>query len=131
MCCYKKQVLILDIRHGHNMYVVAEGTGLWNGQVNTNNPQRRDVQLVQPATKSASGAVTPSYIVVQIDADNPGVWPFHCHIAWHVSGGLYLNVLERPADISESNIPMVMAQTCRDWATWSGSHVVDEIDSGL
>jgi Multicopper oxidase len=22
---------------------------------------------------------------MQFDADNPGVWPFHCHIAWHLS----------------------------------------------
>jgi hypothetical protein len=32
-------------------------------------------------------------MVFQIDADNPGMWPFHCHIAWHVSGGLYMNIL--------------------------------------
>ena len=25
------------------------------------------------------------HIVLQYEADNPGVWPFHCHIAWHLS----------------------------------------------
>lgn len=71
--------------HGHNMYVLAEGVGEWDGStvVDPGNPQRRDVQLLQPL----------GYIVVQIDAANPGVWPFHCHIAWHVSGGLYVNIM--------------------------------------
>jgi len=75
--------------HGHNMYVLDEGMGEWDGTVvNAQNPMRRDVQLLRPNDGSNNG-----YIVMQIDADNPGVWPFHCHIAWHVSGGLYVNIL--------------------------------------
>ncbi|KAE8445118.1 hypothetical protein EG329_013720 [Mollisiaceae sp. DMI_Dod_QoI] len=109
--------------HGHNMFVLAEGTGTWDGStvVNPSNPQRRDVQIVQ-----AGG-----YLVLQLTADNPGVWPLHCHIAWHVSAGLYISVVERPDDIANLPIPAVMAQTCRDWAAFTNSTVVDQIDSGL
>ena len=54
------------------MFVLAEGMGSWDGNlVNPQNPQRRDTQILQ-----ANG-----YMVVQLTADNPGVWPFHCHIA--------------------------------------------------
>ncbi|KAF2149087.1 multicopper oxidase [Myriangium duriaei CBS 260.36] len=114
--------------HGHNFYVLATGTGMWDGHITqASNPIRRDTLLVD----KAPAAGVPAYIVVQIDADNPGVWPFHCHIAWHVSGGLYVNILERPNDITESNMPMVMAQTCRDWSAYTGKNVVDQIDSGL
>lgn len=78
--------------HGHNMYVLDEGHGEWDGTVvNPQNPMRRDVQMLRPV----DGAGNPGYMVFQIDADNPGVWPFHCHIAWHVSGGLYINILVR------------------------------------
>lgn len=109
--------------HGHNMFVLAEGTGSWDGStvVNPSNPQRRDVQLVQ-----AGG-----YLVLQLTADNPGVWPLHCHIAWHVSAGLYISVMERPDDIANLPIPAIMAQTCRDWAAFTNVTVVDQIDSGL
>ena len=73
--------------HGHNMYVLNEGLGFWDGSVvNSGNPQRRDVQLLQP----------DGYIAVQYEGDNPGVWPFHCHIAWHVSQGLYVSFLVNP-----------------------------------
>lgn len=69
--------------------------------------------------------------MIQIDADNPGVWPFHCHIAWHASMGLYINLLERPNDIPEMRLPQVMAQTCTDWEAFSNTNIVDQIDSGL
>jgi FtsP/CotA-like multicopper oxidase with cupredoxin domain len=51
--------------HGHNMHVLAEGTGEWNGDiVNENNPARRDVQLIRPN----------GYLVIQLELDNPGLW---------------------------------------------------------
>ena len=110
--------------HGHNMFILHEGPGNWDGTsvTNPNNPLRRDVQML-PAN---------GHIVWQINADNPGVWPFHCHIAWHVSGGLYANILERPVDIKKDvPIPLIMAQTCRDWAAYTNTDVVEQIDSGL
>ncbi|KAI9825280.1 MAG: hypothetical protein M1832_001314 [Thelocarpon impressellum] len=108
--------------HGQNMFVLAVGTGTWDGKiVNPKNPQRRDVELL-PGN---------GYMVVQVNSDNPGVWPFHCHIAWHVSGGLYINVMQRPADIRKMQIPSIMAQTCTDWEKYTKNNVVLEIDSGL
>ena len=110
--------------HGHTMSILHQGPGNWDGVSITNpdNPQRRDVQQV----------AVGGHIVWQIDADNPGVWPFHCHIAWHVSGGLYVNILERPADIKKDMpIPLIMGQTCQDWVAYSQSNLVDQIDSGV
>ena len=59
------------------MYILHQGPGFYANQPFTNptNPLRRDTQLVQPG----------GHLVVQYEADNPGVWPFHCHIAWHLS----------------------------------------------
>jgi FtsP/CotA-like multicopper oxidase with cupredoxin domain len=109
--------------HGHNMFILQEGTGTWDGSiVNPQNPQRRDVQLL----------AANSYTVWQITADNPGVWPYHCHVVWHTSSGLYMNILERPQDIQNAQkIPMIMQQTCTDWDAFSKSSYVDQIDSGL
>jgi hypothetical protein len=119
--------------HGHNFWVLASGLGTWDGKVqNPTNPPRRDVKLIAPASipSSLSGS-TPSYLVIEFNADNPGVWPFHCHIAWHVSAGLYVNILEREKDIKSTGLQAIIDQTCKPWDTFSNSHVVDEIDSGL
>jgi FtsP/CotA-like multicopper oxidase with cupredoxin domain len=91
--------------HGHNFFVLHQGPGEWDGTiVNPSNPQRRDVQQL------GSG----SHIVLQIQSDNPGAWPLHCHIAWHVSSGLYITILERPDDIKKIKIPSTSAQNCRE-----------------
>lgn len=109
--------------HGHNMFILSTGTGTWDGTViNSTNPMRRDVQLLPPS----------GYIAIQVTADNPGVWPFHCHIAWHVSGGLYVNILERPSDIPNTlEMPSSFTNLCTQWNAWTKEDVPDQIDSGL
>ncbi|KAL9098110.1 MAG: hypothetical protein Q9163_006167, partial [Psora crenata] len=113
--------------HGHNFNVLAEGVGTWDGTVtHIQNTQRRDVQMLQGGTPES-----PGYLVVQYNTDNPGVWPFHCHIAWHVSGGLYINVMEQTDLIKKRVLPSTVSQTCRDWEEYSGHGLVVEIDSGV
>lgn len=93
--------------HGHYFQVLHEGDGTWDGTtiINARNPQRRDTQMLRPG----------GHVVLQFEADNPGVWPFHCHIAWHVPRGLYINLLERPEDIPRLRIPDSVKDTCRAW----------------
>ncbi len=119
--------------HGHNMHVLDVGYGQWDGTVvNSANPQRRDVQLLPVAQADSDGNVTaPAYIVIQLEANDPGVWPLHCHIAWHVSSGLYVSILEQPGQIQQMTIPPSLAQTCRTWSKWTGHDIPDQIDSGL
>ena len=109
--------------HGHNYFVVSEGEGRWDGTTITrpSNPQRRDTQMVRRA----------GYVVLDFILDNPGIWPFHCHIAWHISEGLYMNIMERPTEITQMEIPTVMGETCDAWNAYSSTHIVDQIDSGV
>lgn len=110
--------------HGFNMYLLHEGWGEWDRKsiVRPSNPQRRDTFMIRPG----------GHVVMQFDAaDNPGVWPFHCHIAWHSSGGLFTQFLTNPARVTHLNIPNVVAETCRQWARWTHTNIPDQIDSGL
>ncbi|KAK1994695.1 multicopper oxidase [Colletotrichum falcatum] len=110
--------------HGFNMYVLAEGPGLtWDGTItDPQNPQRRDVQLVR-----ANG-----HMVLQIDtANNPGVWPFHCHIAWHASAGLFSQFLVQPEKVQQIKLPQGTLDVCNDWQAWTQKNIADQIDSGL
>ena len=109
--------------HGHNMQILNVGVGTWDGStiVNPSNPQRRDAQMVPPF----------GYLVWQTDADNAGTWPFHCHIAWHLSGGLSVDLIENPAAVARLPIPSTQYQQCRDWSAYSGKGLAPEIDSGV
>lgn len=112
--------------HGHDYFVEKIGytdpDARWDGSiVRPANPQRRDTQIV-PAF---------GYMVISFEADNPGAWVFHCHVAWHVATGMSMTVVERPDLIAQYNIPNTVAQTCRDWWAYTNTTVVDQIDSGL
>jgi iron transport multicopper oxidase len=55
-------------------------------------PMRRDTFVVRPNGN----------IVLRFQANNPGVWLFHCHIEWHVSSGLMATMVEAPLEIQKS-----------------------------
>ena len=73
-----------------------------------------------------------TFVVFQWAQDNPGVWPFHCHIAWHLSGGLGAQFLERPDDVANLVVPQEYFDTCPIFNTWeqTNNNIVDEYDSG-
>ncbi|OJD32225.1 laccase-1 precursor [Diplodia corticola] len=111
--------------HGHAFQVLAEGPGVWDGVIdesNAANPARRDTML------SRRGG----HLVIQFEADNPGAWTYHCHIAWHAGMGYNIQLLERAEELPGS-VPMVMEETCRRWDEYTSESgvVVDQIDSGI
>ncbi|KAK6343679.1 hypothetical protein TWF730_011268 [Orbilia blumenaviensis] len=79
--------------HGHEVQIVGWGSGkygvpgatVWNLE----NPMRRDTISIP-----AGG-----HVVVRWEADNPGLWVLHCHVAWHMEGGMLIQFLERPSDL--------------------------------
>ena len=109
--------------HGHDYQVLSFGSGEWDGTIiNGASPMRRDTVILPPN----------GHLVMQFTTDNPGIWPVHCHVAWHVSAGFLMNVMERPREIDrQQNIQQLVAQTCDAWDAWSKRNVVDQIDSGL
>lgn len=58
--------------HGHVFQVTAIDGKPFNGSL-------RDTVLVMPK----------SSISIQFDADNPGVWPLHCHVLYHLEAGMF------------------------------------------
>ena len=116
--------------HGHSFWVLAQGHGAWDGSfqaLDASNPPRRDVVMVD----LVSATTGPGYVVIGYETNNPGIWPFHCHIAWHVSAGQYVNLLEHPDEIAQTDISGVVGQTCQSWDDWSSTHTVNQLDSGL
>ncbi|EAQ89553.1 hypothetical protein CHGG_06172 [Chaetomium globosum CBS 148.51] len=106
--------------HGHNFFILHEGPGDWDGTiVRPSNPHRRDVHLVR-----GNG-----HLVIQFDGA-PGVWAFHCHIAWHASGGFLASLIIEPEKVERMHIPHDVEKNCRAWDMWSKYNVVDQIDSG-
>lgn len=77
------------------------------------NPLRRDT-LVIPEW---------SYAVIRVKLDNPGVWPIHCHIGWHLAAGKMAVVTVRPDSIKVQDIP-------NDWREMCNGLDINEIGPG-
>ncbi|ETS76617.1 hypothetical protein PFICI_12004 [Pestalotiopsis fici W106-1] len=102
--------------HGHDFYILAQGSGAFLPGItalNTKNPPRRDT-----ATLHGNG-----YLVIAFKTDNPGSWLLHCHIAWHASQGLAMQLVERASEIPSLMDADVgsMTDTCQAWNTFYSS----------
>ncbi|KAK0714212.1 multicopper oxidase-domain-containing protein [Apiosordaria backusii] len=75
--------------HGTDVVILGQSTQPFDPVLspqtwNYDNPPRRDTVMVP-----GNGG----YVAVAFKPDNPGVWLVHCHISWHASSGLALQMV--------------------------------------
>ncbi|KAK4095875.1 multicopper oxidase [Parathielavia hyrcaniae] len=84
-----------------------------NDRIKCDNPPRRDVVLLP-----ASG-----FVIIAFKADNPGAWIIHCHIAFHASSGLGIQIIENRHlidGIIEKDRKNI-TKACDNWNNWHGN----------
>lgn len=74
--------------HGHEFQLIARGSGTWNGDT-SNVPQ-------YPLVRDTATTPPSGYLVIRFQANNPGVWMFHCHMEFHVAAGMMVTIIESP-----------------------------------
>ena len=100
--------------HGHDFALLQQSSvplnlsGSTNLNLNFGNPPRRDVVLL-PAN---------GFVVIAFKSDNPGSWLIHCHIAWHASSGLAMQILEQQDALLKQMTPARLAPVEKGCATW-------------
>ncbi|KAI1328021.1 multicopper oxidase [Xylariaceae sp. FL0255] len=98
--------------HGSDFVILAQDTSPWNATTspklfNFNNPPRRDVAILPGG----------GFLAMAFRPDNPGAWLLHCHIAWHASSGLALQILVQPNNMTDFNGDLTdTRRVCQDWA---------------
>ena len=55
----------------------------------------------------------------------------HCHIAWHTSEGLAIQLLERESEFVPLINATVLNSTCAAWDTYAAAASLVQDDSGL
>jgi FtsP/CotA-like multicopper oxidase with cupredoxin domain len=93
--------------HGHKFFVLGQGHGYFPGysddsSVRLSNPLRRDTATVEGF----------GWLLLRFIADNPGVWAFHCHMAWHSEAGMLMQFLNRPEIMVGWELPALHRQLC-------------------
>jgi hypothetical protein len=116
--------------HGSDVVILGQSTTAFDPVKSPktwqfDNPPRRDVVVVP-----AGG-----YIAVAFRPDNPGAWLVHCHIAWHQSSGLALQMIVRGNDINSALGKEGLDQVrdgCKNWnADVAKGGIFDKDDSGI
>ncbi|KAE8992283.1 hypothetical protein PR003_g21290 [Phytophthora rubi] len=98
--------------HGHSPWVVGSGQAtLADVQSNSLSPLKlsgamfRDVYSVPECpTDDANVCTGVGYVVLRLEADNPGVWMMHCHIDWHLDDGLAMIFVEGEAQLQQAGV---------------------------
>lgn len=93
--------------HGYVFWVMASSQDQyfpWDsyGSINTTNPMRRDTVTVD----------SYGWTLIRIQADNPGLWALHCHIAWHLSAGLLMQLQTRNDLMKNWDLPGDVLDLC-------------------
>ncbi|KAK3379063.1 multicopper oxidase-domain-containing protein [Lasiosphaeria ovina] len=95
---------------GDRIYYPPDKLNCANKNITCINPPRRDVVLLPAA----------GYIIVAFKADNPGTWAFHCHIAFHASSGLAMQIVENkhliPGIVGKDK--ELLEEGCSTWDRW-------------
>jgi hypothetical protein len=55
----------------------------------------------------------------------------HCHIAWHTSEGLAVQIVERESEFVDTIDVDVMNSTCAAWKTYAEDDDLVQDDSGI
>lgn len=96
--------------HGHDFFVLAQGTGDYSAaDISLTNPPRRDTAVLPAA----------GYVVLAFKTDNPGAWLMHCHIGWHTDMGLAIQFIE-DYDSTRSLIDYdTLIDNCKAWDNYT------------
>ncbi|KNE97251.1 hypothetical protein PSTG_09514 [Puccinia striiformis f. sp. tritici PST-78] len=95
--------------HGMDTCLVARGPGALNDltatkvRYNTETPVCRDVHVLPGNT----------YNVLRVQANNPGVWFFHCHLGWHLGAGFAGVVVLQPDVVAQMQLPPKSRALCQ------------------
>ena len=80
--------------HGGAFWVLAWGEGDWPGS------QAAALLMQSPPPMMDSATLPPGgWLWLRLRADNPGVWPLHCHILWHLAMGMGTALVVAPERI--------------------------------
>lgn len=101
--------------HGHKFWVLAIGnTGFFSDKHYTDDSDVMNFE--NPVLRDTVNIPGFGWGVLRFVADSPGVWPFHCHIGWHMESGLMMqfNVLQEEYS-NWDHYPEQWYEQCQYW----------------
>ncbi|KAG0589586.1 hypothetical protein KC19_1G032000 [Ceratodon purpureus] len=87
--------------HGHDFWILGYGEGSFDSQKDP-----ASFNLVDPPVRNTVAVFPFGWVAIRFIANNPGAWPFHCHIEPHFHMGMGTVFAE-----GVNNIPTLPSQS--------------------
>ncbi|KAF9735158.1 multicopper oxidase [Paraphaeosphaeria minitans] len=85
------------------------------------------LDLTNPLRRDTASVEAFGWTLIRFVADNAGVWPFHCHLAWHNEAGLLMQFVTRADEIAKWSLPDDVKGLCAAEGIEKGAGPDDEI----
>lgn len=105
--------------HGHKFWVLGQGHGMFpgydtlglkpEGKGTLENHEHALGRLIRRDVATPEGF---GWLALRFVTDNPGVWAFHCHMAWHSEAGLLMQFVSRVDELAIWQIPEENRRLC-------------------
>ncbi|KAL1297859.1 hypothetical protein AAFC00_006385 [Neodothiora populina] len=119
--------------HGYKYFVLAQGHGypprlsVFDPLTPSNlAPLYASLDLSNPLRRDTASVEAFGWILLRFVADNPGVWPLHCHISWHTEAGLLMQFLTLSEGVKGFEVPVANRALCRAEGLERGMGMRDE-----
>ncbi|CCX14263.1 multicopper oxidase-domain-containing protein [Pyronema domesticum] len=106
--------------HGHKFWVLAQGHGYYE-MANYKNVAVKESIYRDTVSIEAFG-----WVLIRFRADNPGMWAFHCHLAWHSEAGMLMQFLVASDKVGAWTVPEEVKQMCERKELQRGGPIPDE-----
>jgi Multicopper oxidase len=82
----------------------------WSTNKNNNGPAIDSYDLTKAVLRDTVQIPRRGYAVLRFRADSPGVWLFHCHVIWHLTGGMAMLIDTMNGDDDVAHQPWLAAE---------------------
>ncbi|CEJ82633.1 hypothetical protein VHEMI02685 [[Torrubiella] hemipterigena] len=91
--------------HGHKFYVMAIGEKGYPPEAKDLNAYLKEHKLgVNPLRRDTVTIQGYGWAIIRVVLDNPGMWAFHCHNAWHAEGGMLMQFLVQGDEVRKRGV---------------------------
>lgn len=95
----------LDVKEGERVEITFTNTTQMGHPMHLHG---HDYQVVEIDSEKVSGAMRDTILIppsstikIAFDANNPGLWAFHCHLLYHLATGMFTVLKYDTADLSQ------------------------------
>jgi len=114
--------------HGHQFYVLTPSlTGYPPTPEDLPRYLEETGALRNPLRRDTVTVGSYEWVIIRVVLDNPGIWPLHCHNAWHTEAGMVMQLLVRGDEVRKRPLPQAERDMCTRKGVEAGVRPSDSI----